>query len=94
MNERLRSRGAALCVAARLAGRPENKGKVIVAILPSFGERYLSTPLFDGLASESTAAGAPRGRPAQIAAANTMHASAHVANTLPQPTVGRSRSGA
>jgi cysteine synthase A len=51
------SSGANIAAAARLAARPENRGKVIVTIAASCGERYLSTPLYQGLDGEASAQG-------------------------------------
>ena len=46
------SSGAAMAVAARVAARPEHAGKTVVVILPDSAERYLSSPLFEGMFSE------------------------------------------
>ena len=44
--------GAAMAVAVRMAEKPEMQGKTIVVILPDLAERYLSSPLFEGMFDE------------------------------------------
>lgn len=81
------STGANVAAAARVAARPENRGRVLVTVACSFGERYLSTPLYQTAEGEtSTAISAPvANTPATGAPATNSPAASAPALALPPP---------
>ncbi len=67
------STGANVAAAARVAARPENRGKVIVTVAASFGERYLSTPLYQNGQVQEAALTVSQTSPPQGAVASLAH---------------------